>query len=174
MKTILRTAILLALPLLLKGQVADTVFPTSFWRLPTIGGLQCDFNFYSIEIEKPMFNPHGYDWVSYLYESEYQIVNGDGIIVETHQTTVFAGTSMNFENTAYSPDTIEVLGYFWRRVDAVDFNVLPKWKDSQGGITISAMQADVSKIACGCYKRIGRAKVVIDWIRKEPVKIARA
>lgn len=173
MKTFFRTAIFLAFPMLLNGQVADTVFPTSVWTLPTFGGLQCEFNFGGIEKETVMFNPHKFDGVNYQYKSEYQVCDGYGNC-ETYPTTCSAWTSMNFESTAYSPDKVEVLGYFWGRVDAVDFNLFTKKKNRAGEVSVNGTSSTVNKITCGCYKRIGRAKVVIDWIQKKPVKIDRA
>jgi hypothetical protein len=172
MKTIFKIVLLLSFPIIAQAQ-RDTIFAEGFWTLPTIGGLQCEFKFDSIEVESVMFNPHKFYGANYQYQSEYQICDGYGNC-ETYPTTCSAWVSMNFENTAYSSDTIEILGYFWNRVDAVDFKMFTKKKNRAGEVSVNASPETVQKIACGCYKKIGRSKVVIDWIRKEPVKIDRA
>lgn len=169
---LLKTLLILALPFVAQAQ-ADTVFAQSMWTLPTIGDLQCTFQFDSIEIERVMFNPHKFYGVNYQYQSEYQVCDGYGNC-ETYPTTCSAWTSLNFENTAYSPDTVEALGYFWVRVDAVDFKAFTKKKNRIGEVSVNATPGTVTNVGCGCYKKVGRSKVVIDWIRKEPLKIDRA
>lgn len=169
---LLKTLLLLALPFVAQAQ-ADTVFAQGMWMLPTLGGLQCTFKFDSIEIERVMFNPHKFDGVNYQYESEYQIGDGYGNF-QTYPMSCSAWHSLNFENTAYSPDTIEVLGHFWVRVDAVDFKAFTKKKNRIAEISVNATPGTVNNVGCGCYKKLGRSKVVIDWIRKEPLKIDRA
>lgn len=154
--------LIFAFPIFGNAQVLDTIFAVNDLDGNTAiinFGSECYFEFKDSVFGRGFHNPHKLKSVSYEGFSEWYISWGDGR-EEKHVSSSTRTLYMDKPETTIKPDTVNADGYFWQRTDArffpieINFNM----------INLQVHYQNFVPTTCGCYKKLGRSKVLIDWI----------
>ena len=154
--------LIFAFPIFANAQTPDTIFAVNDLDGNTAVfnfGSECYFEFKDSVFGRGFYNPYKLKSVSYDGFSEWSIIHGDGR-EERHVSRSTRTRYMDRAETTTKPDTVNADGYFWQRTDA---RFIPIEINAKR-INLQVHYQDFVPTTCGCYKKIGRSKVVIDWI----------